>query len=479
MTRIPKRLQQKSWDATGARYASLDHPEWQMMDRLPAFFWEDEHNHKRYMKWLAKELGFSKPEDWYQVTSQDFTSRRGHGFLEYYEHSPFVVIKTHFPKFDWQPWLFRQAPSGYWHDLNNCFAFVKWFEKQRNFKTIERWYGMTQDDVYALNGSGLMAHFDCSVQRLISAVYPEHDWKPWRFVQVPKDFWSSKKNRVAYMAWLENQLGYKRPEDWYKVSKLDFINNQGGSLMQYGFKTVELIRELNPKRDWHPWMFKQVYQGYWKTKSHRLEYLKWLGSMLGYRSESDWLQIKRQDFSKHFGGTLFADYYAKNPLRVVTELFPKCSFKPWQFHQVPFGFWDDTKNCRSFLNWLGKRLGFKKRSDWYRVRRTDFKENFGSGFIKRFKSPLFALKAAYPKYNWLPWLFENVPVGFWADETNRCWFLNWLGLRLRLKSREDWLGLTAKQLRENHGNGIIAKMSVREIREAGASLLKQTSENTI
>ena len=81
MPRTPRRLQQKAWDATSARYASLDHPEWKLMDRLPAYFWEDQHNHKRYMQWLGKELGYSKPEDWYLVTSQDFVSRRGSGVL--------------------------------------------------------------------------------------------------------------------------------------------------------------------------------------------------------------------------------------------------------------------------------------------------------------------------------------------------------------------------------------------------------------
>ena len=472
MARTPERLQQKAWDATGARYASLDHPEWVTMSRLPVFFWEDEHNHKRYIKWLGNELGFSKPEDCYQITSKDFTSRRGHGFLEYYEHSPFVVVKTHFPKYDWKPWLFGQAPNGYWKDLNNCFAYAQWFEKQNKFKSIEDWYGITQDDVYKFGGSGLMVHFECSVQRFTTAIYPEHDWKPWLFIQVPKDYWSGKKNRVAYMKWLENELGYRSPEDWYKVSKLSFINNHGGSLMQYGFKTVQLIRELYPKQEWHPWMFKQVYQGYWKKKSHRLEYLNWLGDQLGFKKEADWLQIKRQDFADHFGGTLFADHYAKNPLKAVKELFPKCDFKPWEFQQVPNGFWDDPKNCRQFIVWLGKRLGFKKKNDWYQVKRTDFKANCGGGFIKRFKTPLFGLKAAYPNHNWIPWRFENVPVGFWKDETNCCWYLNWLGRRLRLKSRTAWLELTAKQLRANHGNGIMAKMSVREIREVGASLIE-------
>ena len=141
MPRTPRRLQQKAWDATSARYASLDHPEWKLMDRLPAYFWEDQHNHKRYMQWLGRELGYSKPEDWYQVTSKDFVSRRGSGVLEYHDNSVFVVLRTHFPKFDWKPWLFTAAPNGYWNDLNNCFAYLEcteYFSKAK--KLTPYWY---------------------------------------------------------------------------------------------------------------------------------------------------------------------------------------------------------------------------------------------------------------------------------------------------------------------------------------------------
>lgn len=111
---------------------------------------------------------------------------------------------------------------------------------------------MTQDDVYELHGSGLMDHFECSVQRLVRAVYPNHDWKPWLFVQVPKNFWPKRENRIAYMKWLEKKLGYETPEDWYRVTNNDLIDNEGASLVQFGYKSIDLIRELYPKQTFSP-----------------------------------------------------------------------------------------------------------------------------------------------------------------------------------------------------------------------------------
>ena len=77
-----RKITQKAWDPIDARYADLSNPEWIMMSRLPVHFWSDPTNHKRYIKWLGKKLGFKKPTDWYQVTYSDFISNRGGGLLD-------------------------------------------------------------------------------------------------------------------------------------------------------------------------------------------------------------------------------------------------------------------------------------------------------------------------------------------------------------------------------------------------------------
>lgn len=472
MTRKEKQVRQKAWHAVSAKYASLDHPEWVSNPRLPSLFWHDEHNHKRYIQWLGHQLGYKKPEDWYQITTKDFSRNRGNGFLVYYYCSPFAVVKHHFPNFDWKPWLFRQAPIGWWLDLNNCIAFAKWFEEQRGFKNIEGWYEITQHDVYELKGAGLMDRFNCSVQQFVGTVYPDYHWIPWLFSQVPKKYWNKKKNRIAYMKWLESKLGYTQPKDWLNVTKRDFIDNQGASLMQYGYKTVDLIRELYPQYEWNPWMFRQVYQGYWNTKINRLTYLKWLGQQLGFSSAEDWLKVRHQDLSVFFGTTVIHEHYGNSLVNMVQELFPENRFKPWEFCQVPNGFWDDPKNCRDYLNWLGTRLGFKRLEDWYQVRRDDFKQNSGSGFLKRFKKPYFGLKIAFPDYEWLPWCFKTLPDGFWDNESNLQWYLQWLGEQLNFRSSTDWIGISTKQLLRYYGGRLLSRMSVVEIGRAGAKLLK-------
>ena len=53
---------------------------------------------------------------------------------------------------------------------------------------------------------------------IITSVYPNYNWLPWKFIQSPKGFWNDEKNVKAYMNWLSEKLNIKTMEDWYNVT---------------------------------------------------------------------------------------------------------------------------------------------------------------------------------------------------------------------------------------------------------------------
>ena len=59
-----------------------DWKEW-LFNKAPNDFWSDEQKRCQYFLWLAKKLGFSKPEEWYQVTAQDFYENGGKTLLDH------------------------------------------------------------------------------------------------------------------------------------------------------------------------------------------------------------------------------------------------------------------------------------------------------------------------------------------------------------------------------------------------------------
>ena len=39
---------------------------------VPSGFWKDEKNHKKYLLWLGKKLGYTNMEDWYNINKKKF-----------------------------------------------------------------------------------------------------------------------------------------------------------------------------------------------------------------------------------------------------------------------------------------------------------------------------------------------------------------------------------------------------------------------
>ena len=57
-----------------------------------------------------------------------------------------------------------------------------------------------------------------SLYNVISSVYPEYEWLPWRFEKVPKHYWDSLENQRKFIEWAGKELQIKEMSDWYNVS---------------------------------------------------------------------------------------------------------------------------------------------------------------------------------------------------------------------------------------------------------------------
>jgi hypothetical protein len=53
---------------------------------------------------------------------------------------------------------------------------------------------------------------------MLSDIYPEHEWVPWKF-RVNTGFWNDITNQREYMNWVGKQLNYKEMSDWYKITQ--------------------------------------------------------------------------------------------------------------------------------------------------------------------------------------------------------------------------------------------------------------------
>jgi hypothetical protein len=86
-------------------------------------------------------------------------------------------------------------------------------------------------DLRDIGGACLIELYNNSPSQLLSKVFPDYNWLPWRFGTCPRNFWDDAKNQRNFMDWAATQLNIKEMSDWYKITakvtyhKLNILKN--------------------------------------------------------------------------------------------------------------------------------------------------------------------------------------------------------------------------------------------------------------
>ena len=210
--------------------------------------------------------------------------------------------------------------------------------------------------------------------------------KAWLSGRVPDGYWDSRENRVFYMDWLGQHLGFVSQDDWYRVCNTDFIRNQGGSMLWriYGSSVFVAMQDYQPQYEWIPWLFSKTPKGVWQEVENRRSYMEWLERTLQIGSEEDWYQVTKASFDANHGAGLLRNHYRGSVLSALREYRPDCDWKPWLFPKVPNGFWNLPGNRQRYLEWLASRLRFRSVSDWHRITKRDLSATGGRGLFSAF-----------------------------------------------------------------------------------------------
>jgi len=68
-----------------------------------------------------------------------------------------------------------------------------------------------------------------SPSQLLMSLYPNHEWEPWKFYVVPRNFWSERSNQTKYLKWLATKLNLdaNNLESLYGLNFDQIIANYG------------------------------------------------------------------------------------------------------------------------------------------------------------------------------------------------------------------------------------------------------------
>ena len=346
--------------------SDYDWKEW-LFPKVPDGFWQCSDNRVRYMNWLGKRLGYRKPEDWYSVSQAIFYQNGGAGILHEFGDILQDVVKDYLPSYEWQPWLFHCVNKGHWESRINRLFYLRWLEKKLGYKRPEDWYRVRSRDFIVNRGSSLLLWAKHYPPNVLKELYPGYQWRAWQFHQVSKGFWTKRANRLEYLHWLGDKLGFETIEDWLNLERLHFENNLGIYLINKIYKgdRRKPLKELFPGQDVQHWMLRRAPQGFWDQQANRTAYLRWLGKQLNLKTNEDWYSLTVEQVCNHHGGGFLHE--VKSVMAAVREAFPHRKLHPWCFPRVPVGYWKDRKNREQYFDWFAKQLAIKTKLDWERV----------------------------------------------------------------------------------------------------------------
>ena len=343
------------------------------------------------------------------LTKKDLTNNDGRGLLYLHNGSPLAVLRSTFPERQWLEWRMVQASKGFWNDPSNVSAYMHWLGERLGYTEPEDWYKLIVKDLQNNDGGRLLSLHNNSPLQLLHYAFPERQWLEWRMVQAPRGYWNDPSNVSAYMHWLGERLGYREPEDWYKLTTWDLDSNDGrGLLCLHNGSPLALLRAAFPERQWLEWRMSKAPKGFWSKHSNVSAYMHSLGERLGYTVPEDWYKLTKKDMEDKNGSGLLC-LHNNSPLAVLRSTFPEHQWLEWRMVQAPRGYWNDPSNVSAYMHWLGERLGYTEPEDWYKLTTWDLDNNNGHGLLCLHNgSPLALLRVAFPERQWLLSSFQRV-----------------------------------------------------------------------
>lgn len=442
-------------DAVRDLFPKYDWKFW-FFDPAPDKSWNSSANRREYMDWLSDELGYSKAEHWYGISKESFQQHYGSGMLAQFGNSPIEAVRNVYPEYELLIWKFDRCPNGFWRDEDNVRVYLEWLGKKKKYSSPKQWYKISSRILDANYGTSLKNIWHGSPRQAAYCLFPDYDWKPWLFNQVPANWWKNADNRKEYFEWLGKKHGFLKPNDWYKAKKATFSKYKGARFLQEFDGYQDAIMQSIPDFDWKPWLFRQVPHGYWEDWKNRRACVDWLGEELKLKSREDWYRVGGKAVKK-VGGSGLLGVFGDSIRELVEDAYPDDDWLPWKFHSTTRGFWRDGENRIRYLKWLGKKLTFSNPEDWYKIKRRNFFDNYGGALLNHWYhgSPIAAAQEMFPDYDWIPWFFLQVPRGFWQNDDNCRQYMLWLEKELGYEKPEHWYRVKRPDFQRNYGGGFI------------------------
>ena len=314
----------------------------------------------------------------------------------------------------------------------------------------DAWYAIEPAAFEAIGGKALLSKYRGSMWRMLSAVFPERDWMAFRFGRVPPGYWSSSiKHQRDFLEFIAPHLGLKKgePDGWYQVnlSKLNALGG-GGIVDLYGKSLSKLLATVFPEHPWDPSKFSSKPRNYWKSLENQKKLVDDLGERLGVTELDGWYDISVTKLIPLGAGSLL-QHYNGSLLRLLYAVYPDHPWDPSKFAAKQRNYWTSIETQRNFMDGLGEKLGLRSLDDWYGVSTSQLLPLGADTLLLQYERSLSKLlNSVYPHHPWDLSKFSTKHRNYWSSIENQRKFMDDLGVKLGVRSLDDWYSIRMTQL---------------------------------
>lgn len=98
----------------------------------------------------------------------------------------------------------------------------------------------------------MLEHYQYSLHKTLQSIYPETEFLPWLFHQVPSGYWRCLENQKKCLDWISSQLGIETMNQWFlvKPARVKKVKGARGLLAHYEGSLLKALESLYPEFEW-------------------------------------------------------------------------------------------------------------------------------------------------------------------------------------------------------------------------------------
>jgi len=302
----------------------------------------------------------------------------------------------------------------------------------------------------------LFRELGCSLARLVLVLFPEMNWEVGRFGLEGGRI----QKRAFFFSCIFSHLRISIPYLWYHVGRdrLEEARRANSELVfaysciksMKGCELYELLVEFFPELEWQLWRFKSLSPDFWTRFSLRNDFLNYLGEKLGLRDRNDWYSLTPSQI-RYFGGEGLLRHYEYSVSYLLLSHFSSINWEWWKFNPTPGFLWNDVKNQREYLDWLGVEMAFDSPSQMSNLTVGDLEGKYGKGILFYHNNSIpVIIDFLYPEVAWKMSVKGEESV----NGVEYAKFL-YLSHAVKIKELRDWYRVSVSQIERWVGKSFV------------------------